>query len=176
MALAWDPSVTDYSLLSMFSPSITTTMTPASETTIYVVGVDIAVMWESKDLPLLSQATIGTGFVASSPGATTASEPATTTTSVTSGQSNSLGNPGIIAAIAIGAFVAGVLLVGGAILCRRARRKHALQAEETGLHPNVVERKAELDSRVVRPVAELEHRRPNAASLPAAELDGHPSF
>ncbi|KAK4445376.1 hypothetical protein QBC34DRAFT_472699 [Podospora aff. communis PSN243] len=143
--LTWPPEVTDYTMLSLTIPTITTTLVPTGTTSLFVIGIHVAIMWESSDLPLPRSTTAST---ASSSGTPSGSD-----TAAGDGESNkpsALQNPGSIAAVALGVVIGMALLLGGLLFWWR-RRRHRTMAGEVGGVSGEGERKVELQIRMAGP-------------------------
>ena len=121
--------------MGQIAPTITRTMTPSSGTPIQFMGEDINIKWEAKDLSILAAAT----STSTTGPATTSTGDRTSTISMgptggSGGQGGSATNeastlgPGAIAAIALGAFIFGVIVVLAGIFYRRRRRRQQRMA------------------------------------------------
>lgn len=158
-ALAWAESVTEYSWLSQISPSITVTLTPSRETSIFVVGVEVAVMWESTDLSILlavtktAEPTTGSTNAAQTSYTNTLEPTTASTNAAQTSYTNTLNSPGTIAAIILGAVIAAALI--GSLWWWRVRRKRNMKPGGC-MDSSEINRTTELDSSAVRPIAELE--------------------
>ncbi|KAK0634154.1 hypothetical protein B0T14DRAFT_508481 [Immersiella caudata] len=150
VALTWRSDVTDYRMLSRTSPTITTTLTPAESTSIYVIGIHVAVMWESKDLPLPRAAVTATSIT---PFESVEGTPPTSSNSATGGSESiklaGLQNPGSVAAVALGAVIGIALILGGMVFWRRWRQKRTLAVGNEVRRRGEGERKVELQITMV---------------------------